>query len=114
MLTIWHNPRCRKSRETLAIVETAGAKVTIRKYLEEAPDIEEITSILTQLGFDDPRMLMRTGERIYKDLDLKSESSAENLMQAMVDHPILIERPVVTNGKRAIIGRPPEAVNPLL
>jgi arsenate reductase len=113
MLTIWHNPRCRKSRETLALVEAANIEVTIRKYLDDAPNQAEITSILDQLGFDDPRLLMRQGEAIYKNLGLKSISSAQKLIKAMADHPILIERPVVTNGKKAIIGRPPEAVKPL-
>ena len=114
MLTIWHNPRCMKSRQTLALIEAAGVDVTPRKYLEDAPNKDEITSILAQLGFDDPRSLMRRGEAIYKEMGLKSVSSADVLMQAMVNHPILIERPIVTDGKRAIIGRPPEAVNALL
>lgn len=114
MLTIWHNPRCRKSRETLALIEAAGVKVTLRKYLEDAPNRDEITSILVQLGFDDPRSLMRRGEAIYKEMDMKSVTSGDKLVQAMVDHPILIERPMVTNGTQAIIGRPPEAVNAFL
>lgn len=114
MLTIWHNPRCRKSRESLALIEAAGADVTIRKYLEEVPSRAEITSILAQLGFDDPRALMRRGERIYKDLALKTVISPEKLVQAMVENPILIERPVVFNGTEAVIGRPPEAVKTLL
>lgn len=114
MLTIWHNPRCRKSRETLALIETAGVDVTIRKYLDDAPRVDEITSILAQLGFDDPRSLMRRGEAVYKEMGLKSVTSGDEIVQAMAEHPILIERPVVTNGTRAIIGRPPEAVNALI
>jgi len=113
MLTIWHNPRCRKSRETLALIEAAGVDVTIRKYLDNEPSRAEITSMLQQLGFEDPRRLMRRGERVYKDMDLKAVSSAEKLIGAMADHPILIERPVVANGTTAIIGRPPEAVKTL-
>jgi len=113
MLTIWHNPRCRKSRETLALIEAAGVEVTIRKYLNDAPNQGEITAILAQLGFEDPRSLMRRGEAIYKEKELKSVSSAQKLVDAMVDHPILIERPVVTNGTKAIIGRPPEVVKTL-
>ena len=104
MLTIWHNPRCRKSRETLALIEAAGIDVKIRKYLDDAPNSEEIESILNQLGFEDPRSLMRRGEATYKDMGLKSVSSTLKLVQAMVDYPILIERPVVTNGTQAIIG----------
>lgn len=114
MLTIWHNPRCRKSRETLALIEAAGADVIIRKYLEDVPSVDEISAMAVLLGFDDPRAFMRRGERLYKDLALKSESSARNLVQAMADNPILIERPIVSNGKQAVIGRPPEAVKALL
>lgn len=114
MLIIWHNPRCTKSRQTLALIEAADQDVKVRKYLEDAPSAEEITEILTQLNFDDPHSLMRRGEAIYKELGLKSETSAEKLIQAMAENPILIERPVVSDGRRAIIGRPPEAVKPLL
>lgn len=114
MLTIWHNSRCRKSRETLAFIEAAGAPVTIRKYLEDAPSQAEITLALTQLGFDNPRALMRRGERIYKEKALKSVESAEKLIDAMVQHPILIERPIVFKGEQAVVGRPPEAVKALL
>ena len=113
MLTIWHNPRCRKSRETLALIEDASIEVTVRKYLDDAPNQTEITSILAQLGFDDPRDLMRRGEAIYKDRELKSVTSAQKLVIAMANHPILIERPVVTNGTKAVIGRPPESVKQL-
>ena len=114
MIVIWHNPRCRKSRETLALIEAAGVEVTIRKYLEDMPNSDEISSILGQLGLEDPRGLMRTGENIYKEMVLKTETCAEKLIAAMAKHPILIERPVVTNGSQAIIGRPPEAVKALL
>ena len=113
MLTIWHNPRCRKSRETLALIENAGVDVTCRKYLEDSPSRDELVSVLSQLGFDDPRLLMRKGERIYKDMALKSVFSQDKLIDVMVDFPILIERPIVFNGVKACIGRPPEAVNAL-
>lgn len=114
MLTIWHNPRCMKSRQTLALIEAAGVDVKVRKYLDEVPSADEVTAVLAQLDFEDPRSLMRRGESIYKELELKSESSGVKLVQAMIDHPILIERPIVTDGVRAIIGRPPEAVKALL
>jgi len=113
MLTIWHNPRCRKSRETLAILESAGQEITIRRYLDESPTLAELTDILNQLGFDDPRALMRTGESIYKDQGLKSVTDSAFLVKAMAKNPILIERPVVTNGQKAVLGRPPEAVKAL-
>lgn len=114
MLTIWHNPRCRKSRETLAIIEEGETPVTIRKYLDDAPSTAEVQDILNQLGFDDPRLLMRKGERIYKEQGFKTVTDAALLVKAMVENPILIERPIVTNGKTAILGRPPEAVKSLL
>ena len=113
MLTIWHNPRCRKSRETLALIEAAGFDINIRKYLDDGPSREEILSILSQLGFEDPRLLMRRGEKIYKEKALKSEESVEKLVQSMVENPILIERPIVSNGVKAVIGRPPEGVKAL-
>lgn len=114
MLTIWHNPRCRKSRETLALVENSGKALTIRRYLEDAPTAAELEDVLIQLGFDDPRALMRRGEAIYKEQDLKSVTDSALLIKAMAKYPILIERPVVTNGQKAYLGRPPEAVKPLL
>ena len=103
-----------KSRQTLALIEAAGSDVTVRKYLEDVPRVGEILEILEQLGVKDPRTMMRRGESLYKELNLKSEDSADNLVQAMAEHPILIERPIVSDGARAIIGRPPEAVNSLL
>lgn len=114
MLTIWHNPRCRKSRETLALIEAAGVDVSVRRYLEDAPSVAEIENMLDQLGFDDVRALMRRGETIYKEKALKSVSLDQELIKAMAENPILIERPVVSNGHKAIIGRPPEAVKTLL
>lgn len=114
MLTIWHNPRCRKSRETLVLVEAADADVSVRRYLDDAPSVSEIEDILAQLGFEDPRSLMRRGETIYKERGLKSVTEAKDLVQAMAEHPILIERPIVSDGTEAIIGRPPEAVKALL
>ena len=113
MLKIWHNPRCRKSRETLAILQESKKAVTIRLYLEDAPSELEIREILGQLGFDVPRNLMRRGEAIYKEQGLKNETDSAILVKSMAENPILIERPVVTNGTKAVIGRPPEAVKAL-
>ena len=113
-LTIWHNPRCSKSRQTLAIIEAAGADVEIIRYLETAPSLAEIKTMREQLGLSDPRDMMRRGEAIYKELGLKSEADPQALMAAMAKHSILIERPIVSNGRRAIIGRPPESVEKLL
>ena len=113
MLTIWHNPRCRKSRETLALLQNAGQVITIRLYLEDTPSEPEIREILKQLDFDDPRSLIRRGESTYKELGLKTVTDPAILVKSMSKTPILIERPVVTDGHKAIVGRPPEAVKAL-
>ena len=114
MLTIWHNPRCSKSRQTLALIEASEEPHEIRLYLMDIPKLAEIKVMLVQLGLDDPRDVMRKGESIYKELGLKDEGSAESLLEAMAKHPKLIERPIVSDGTCAIIGRPPEAVQTLL
>lgn len=113
-LTIYHNPRCSKSRQTLALIEEAGQTPTIRLYLENLVSREELMELLQQLKFEDPRHLMRKGEAIYKELGLKTEDNPERLVEAMLSYPKLIERPVVTDGARAILGRPPESVKELL
>lgn len=114
MLTIWHNPRCSKSRQTLALLEASNMAFTVRRYLEDHPNREEIGSIITQIGLSDPKLMMRKGETRYKELGLKAVSDPASLIQAMAENPILIERPIVSNGSKAIIGRPPEAVKSLL
>ena len=114
MLTIWHNPRCTKSRQTLALLEESGKEVDVRLYLKDTPSEYDIKDMMDLLGFDDPRAFMRKGEAIYKDQDLKSVTDPKKLIEMMARFPILIERPIVTDGRRAIIGRPPEAVKPLL
>ncbi len=113
-LTIWHNPRCSKSRQTLALIEAAGREVEIIRYLEQPPSLEVIKTMLSQLGLTDPRAMMRQGEAIYKELGLKSEDDFDGLLAAMAQHSILIERPIVSNSRRAVIGRPPESVKDLL
>lgn len=113
-LIIWHNPRCSKSRQTLALIEDAGRSVDIRRYLEDAPSAEEIRAVISKLRLSSARDLMRKGEAIYKELDLKHVSDEAALIAAMADHPKLIERPVVIDGDRAVLGRPPESVNKLL
>ena len=113
MLTIWHNPRCRKSREALAILQATQKAVTIRLYLKEPPSELEIREMLNHLGFEDPRQLMRRGESLYKAQGLKEEADPVLLVKSMAESPILIERPLVTDGYKAVIGRPPEAVKAL-
>lgn len=111
--TIWHNPRCSKSRETLALLEEEGEQPAIRKYLEDAPSAEEIREILALLGIE-PRALMRTKEALYKELGLADVSDNEALIKAMADNPKLIERPVVIKNGKARLGRPPESVLEIL
>lgn len=109
-VTIYHNPRCSKSRQTLALLEEKGLAPTVVRYLETPPDAAEIRRILDLLGLDSARGMMRTGEAVYKELGLKDETDEAALIQAMADHPILIERPIVLSGDKAKLGRPPEAV----
>ena len=112
--TIYHNPRCSKSRQTLAILEQNGITPDIVLYLETPPSADELTQILKKLGIN-ARELLRKGEEAYKDLGLKNESHSEqDLINAMVNHPKLIERPIVIKGNNAVLGRPPENVESLL
>jgi arsenate reductase len=112
---IWHNPRCSKSRQTLARLTDAGVTPVVVEYLTSPPSAARVQEVLRLLGFDDPRRLMRTAEPVYKELGLAGVTDPKNLVAAMVAHPILIERPVVIkDGKRAVLGRPPENVDALL
>ena len=108
MTTIWHNPRCSKSRQTLALLEENGHSPTIRLYLKDTPTKAEIEAVLAQLGLS-PSDLLRKGEKLYKELQL-SDASEDQILASMVEHPVLIERPIVFHNRRAAIGRPPEQV----
>ena len=109
-VTIFHNPRCSKSRQTLSLIQEKNIDINIIEYLKTPPDISQLKQILKQLGYE-PRQLMRKSEQIYKDLDLGNENkTAEDLVNAMAQNPILIERPIVLSGEKAAIGRPPESV----
>jgi arsenate reductase len=113
-IEIFHNPRCSKSRATLALLEERGFTPTIRLYLEDPPDGAELKSILKKLGMD-ARDLIRKGENEYRELGLADPSLDEDaLLAAMTAHPRLIERPIVIAGRRAAIGRPPESVLEIL
>lgn len=115
MVRIYHNPRCSKSRETLALLQQQGIEPQVVLYLDTPPDIHTLKTLLQQLGMHSARELMRRGEEIYKTLGLASNDlSEQQLLQAMVEHPKLIERPIVIQGDRARIGRPPEAVLEIL
>jgi len=113
-IQIWHNPRCSKSRQTLALLEQKGIDAEIIKYLETTPDETELKTILTKLNMS-ARALLRKGEDEYKALNLKDSNLTEDdLIQAMITHPKLIERPIVINQDKAKIGRPPESVLDIL
>lgn len=108
-LTIWHNPKCSKSRQALEILNEKSVDADVVKYLENTPSKEEIKDVLAKLNIS-ARELMRTKEDIYKELGLKDETDEEKLIDAMVENPKLIERPVVITDKKAVIGRPPEKI----
>ncbi len=112
-VTIYHNPRCSKSRETLHLLEEMHITPDVIHYLDMPPSVDELKALLKALDFDDARKLMRTKEEIYKTLKLADESSQEALIQAMHNHPKLIERPIVVVGNKARLGRPPEQVTAL-
>lgn len=109
-VTIYHNPRCSKSRQTLALLEERGIEPEVIRYLETPPDPATLQELLDSLGLE-PRALMRTKEPLYKELGLDAaERSDEELIQAMHDNPVLIERPIVVTARGAALGRPPENV----
>ncbi|WP_271461306.1 MULTISPECIES: arsenate reductase (glutaredoxin) [Pantoea] len=111
MVSIYHNPRCSKSRETLALLQERGIKPDVVLYLETPPDVPTLKRLLKQLGMHSARELMRRKEDLYQELALADSALSEaQLLQAMVDHPKLIERPIVIKGEQARMGRPPEAV----
>lgn len=101
-VTIYHNPRCSKSRETLTLLQEQGIEPQIIQYLDTPPDAATLKTLLKDLGFSSARQLMRHKEDIYKELNLADESLTEDqLIDAMVNHPKLIERPIVVKGKSA-------------
>ncbi|HKY94443.1 MAG TPA: arsenate reductase (glutaredoxin) [Kiloniellales bacterium] len=113
-LVFYHNPRCGKSRQALALLEERGLQPKIVRYLETPPDAATLDRILKALGLE-PRQLMRKQEAPYKELGLDDPSlSRAQLIKAMVEHPILIERPILTRGGKAALGRPPERVLTIL
>ena len=112
--TIYHNPRCSKSRQTLALLEEHNITPTIVEYLNDPPDVETLRGLLHLLGLQ-PRGLMRTKEEAYKSAGLDDVGKSEDeLLRAMIAHPILIERPIVVktegDNTQAVVGRPPENV----
>ena len=113
-VAIWHNPRCSKSRGTLELLHERGIEPTVIDYRENPPDARELSRVLDLLGMQ-PRDLMRRDESEYTELNLDDPSlTREELIAAMVAHPILIQRPIVLANGKAAIGRPPEAVLAIL
>ncbi len=112
-IIIWHNPRCSKSRNAANLLEEGGIEAEVVKYLDTPPDKEEIKAVLKMLGIS-ARELMRTKEALYKELGLKDVSDEEALIEAMAEHPKLIERPIVIKDGKAAIGRPIEKIIALL
>ena len=113
-LTLYHNPRCSKSRQTLALLEEHGIAPDIVLYLQTPPNAATLRKLVRQLGLAHPHALLRTGEAEYAEAGLSAKSSAAAVIDAMVKYPKLIERPIVVHGDRAVLGRPPENVLALL
>ncbi len=110
-VTIYHNPRCSKSRDTLSLLKSNGIEPNVVLYLDTPPDAATLTSLLHMLGMSSARELMRTKDDLYQQLNLADSTLSEQaLIQAMVDNPKLMERPIVVANGQARIGRPPEQV----
>ena len=108
-MKIYHNPRCKKSRETLQLLEEEGHSPEVVLYLEKPPTQKELKAILSYLKME-PTDLLRKGEKLYKEQFKGKEFSNAEWIRIMVKNPILIERPIVVKGKNAVIGRPPENI----
>jgi len=109
-ITIYHNPRCSKSRQTLQLLRDNGIEPRIIEYLKNPPDKKELGNILKMLGME-PRELMRKQENEYKKAGLDNPKLPRSeMISAMIQHPVLIERPIVVANNKAVIGRPPEKV----
>lgn len=106
--TLFHNPRCSKSRQTLALLEDNGIQPTIVKYLDDTPDAATLKTLVKKLGLPRAHDLVRNKEADYKTAGLSAESSDDEVIAAMVQYPKLIERPILVRGNKAVLGRPPE------
>lgn len=112
-MKIYHNTRCRKSRETLKIIEDAGKEIEVIEYLKTPPTEKELKDVLTKLGMK-AEDIIRKNEQVFKDNYKGRSLSEDEWIKAMVENPILIERPIVIEGNKAILGRPPENVKEIL
>ena len=112
-MIIYHNPRCQKSRQTLQLLQEAKVEFQIRKYLDDPPTADELKEVIRKLDIS-PQTLIRKNERIYINQFKGRDLSDEEWIEVLVAHPVLIQRPIVIEGDRAVIGRPPENVRDLL
>jgi arsenate reductase len=108
-----HNPRCSKSRAALELVHDSGVELPVREYLRDPLSVDELQQIVTMLGVR-PIDIIRRGESQYAALGLSDATPDDDVLRAMAEHPILIERPIVVRGGRAVVGRPPESVKRIL
>ena len=114
-VTIYHNPRCSKSRETLALLEEKGIQPTIELYLQQHYSVETLQQLANKLGLDDVRKMMRTKDELYQSLELANPAlTNDDLLKAISENSALLERPIVVKGEKAKIGRPPESVLTIL
>jgi len=112
-ITIYHNPRCSKSRQSLELLREHGEEPKIIEYLKDIPTREELQTILAKLNLN-PTDILRTGEQIFKEKFKSMQFSEEEWLEVMIEYPKLIERPIVVKGNRAVVGRPPERVLDIL
>ena len=112
-MKIYHNPRCSKSRQTLQLIKDSGKEIEIIEYLVSPPTFEELKSVIDHLGIT-PEQLLRKNEATFKEQFKGKSLSDDEWIQAMIDYPKLMERPIVVDGKKAILGRPPENVLSIL
>ena len=113
MAELYFNPSCSKCRTAQALLADKGVEAEVVRYLDVPPTRQDLARLMTMLGIDDPRAMMRTGEPVYGELGL-AEASADELLDAITAHPILLERPIFAVGARAVVARPPERLLELL
>lgn len=107
-LTIYHNPKCTKSRQTLQLLQDQGEDPEIIQYLDTPPDVKTLRTLVKKLGLERAHDLVRTKEKEYREAGLSKDSDDDTVLKAIAEYPKLLERPVVVRGDQAVIGRPPE------